>query len=100
MIKKYQTAVLFFLFCFFIITPTHSQQNSSANNIAIENILGADISFLPELEAKGKIFYDNGIAKDAIVLLKEKGFNYIRLRIFVDPAAAVSYTHLTLPTKA
>ena len=92
MIKKYQIANIIFLFCFFIITPTHSQQKSSANNIDIEKILGADISFLPELEARGKIFYNNGIAQDAILLLKEKGFNYIRLRIFVDPAADSGYS--------
>ncbi len=92
MIKKYQIANIIFLFCFFIIPPTHSQQKSSANNIDVEKILGADISFLPELEARGKIFYNNGIAQDAILLLKEKGFNYIRLRIFVDPAADSGYS--------
>jgi arabinogalactan endo-1,4-beta-galactosidase len=57
-----------------------------------ENILGADISFLPELEAKGIQFSDKGKTKDAILLLKEKGFNYIRLRIFVNPAADSGYS--------
>ncbi|OYU55736.1 MAG: hypothetical protein CFE25_00335 [Chitinophagaceae bacterium BSSC1] len=57
-----------------------------------ENILGADISFLPELEAKGIHFSDKGKTKDAILLLKEKGFNYIRLRIFVNPAADSGYS--------
>ncbi|HQS53829.1 MAG: hypothetical protein B7Y15_04830 [Bacteroidetes bacterium 24-39-8] len=63
-----------------------------AQNGKTENILGADISFLPELEAKGIHFSDKGKTKDAILLLKEKGFNYIRLRIFVNPAADSGYS--------
>lgn len=63
-----------------------------AQNGKNENILGADISFLPELEAKGIQFSDKGKTKDAILLLKEKGFNYIRLRIFVNPAADSGYS--------
>lgn len=65
---------------------------SQAQNGKTENILGADISFLPELEAKGIHFSDKGKTKDAILLLKEKGFNYIRLRIFVNPAADSGYS--------
>jgi len=56
-----------------------------------EKILGADISFLPQLEAQGKKFYDKGVEKDAILILKGHGFNYIRLRIFNDPAADSGY---------
>ncbi|MEY2902628.1 MAG: hypothetical protein RLY89_1734 [Bacteroidota bacterium] len=65
---------------------------SFAQHSKTENILGADISFLPELEAKGIQFSDKGKTKDAILLLKEKGFNYIRLRIFVNPAADSGYS--------
>ena len=57
-----------------------------------EKMLGADISFLPELESKGMKFYDKGKQKDAIQFLKEYGFNYIRLRIFNDPAADSGYS--------
>ncbi len=56
------------------------------------NIIGADISFLPELEAKGIKFSDKGIKKDAIEILKDHGFNYIRLRIFYDPAGEKGYS--------
>jgi len=55
-------------------------------------ILGADISFLPELEAKGVKFSDKGIQKDAIEILKDHGFNYIRLRIFNNPARDSGYS--------
>lgn len=55
-------------------------------------ILGADISFLPELEAKGFKFSDKGKQKDAIEILKDHGFNYIRLRIFNNPARDSGYS--------
>lgn len=55
-------------------------------------ILGADISFLPELENKGIKFSDNGVQDDAIDILKKHGFNYIRLRIFNDPAEPKGYS--------
>jgi beta-galactosidase len=58
----------------------------------IDKMLGADISFLPELEAKGMKFYDDGIEKDAIAILKDHGFNYVRLRIFNNPAADSGYS--------
>ncbi len=75
------------ILCFFIShNLVHSQMTG------FENILGADISFLPELEAKGIVFSDKGVSQDLILLLKEKGFNYIRLRIFVDPAADSGYS--------
>jgi beta-galactosidase len=57
-----------------------------------DKILGADISFLPELESRGVKFSDNGVQKDVIQILKEHGFNYIRLRIFNDPAEPKGYS--------
>ena len=60
---------------------------------AIQNkILGADISFLPELEAKGMKFSDKGKEGDAIEILKDHGINYIRLRIFNNPTADSGYS--------
>ena len=58
----------------------------------IGKMLGADISFLPELEGRGIQFSDNGVAKDAIQILKEHGLNYIRLRIFNNPATDSGYS--------
>lgn len=55
-------------------------------------ILGADISFLPQLEAKGIKFSDEGIEKDALQIFKDHGFNYIRLRLFVNPANDSGYS--------
>jgi beta-galactosidase len=58
----------------------------------ITKMIGADISFLPELEARGIKFSENGVEKDAIEILRDHGFNYVRLRIFNEPARDSGYS--------
>lgn len=53
-------------------------------------MIGADISWIPEDEAAGARYFVNGKQQDPITLLRDAGFNYIRLRIFVDPAKGYS----------
>jgi arabinogalactan endo-1,4-beta-galactosidase len=48
--------------------------------------VGADISWLLEDEAGGATYWDQSVNKGLIPILKENGFNFIRLRIFVEPA--------------
>ena len=48
---------------------------------------GADISWLPQMEATGYHFYnDNGQEEDCFKILKDHGINSIRLRTFVNPS--------------
>ena len=48
---------------------------------------GGDVSWLPQMEATGYKFYDSdGIEKDCLQLLKDRGMNTIRLRVFVNPS--------------
>lgn len=48
---------------------------------------GADISWLPQMEATGYKFYnDNGIEEDCFKILKDHGINTIRLRTWVNPS--------------
>jgi arabinogalactan endo-1,4-beta-galactosidase len=48
---------------------------------------GADVSWLPQMEAKGYKFYDdNGVQKDCLQILKEHGINSIRLRVWLNPS--------------
>jgi arabinogalactan endo-1,4-beta-galactosidase len=54
-------------------------------------ILGADVSWVPEEEAAGATYYDNGVKMDIFDILKKYKFNYVRLRIFVDPKAPGGY---------
>lgn len=49
--------------------------------------LGADISWVSEMEANGRKFYNSaGEEKDAFRLMSELGINAIRLRVWVNPA--------------
>lgn len=56
-------------------------------------IFGADISWAPEDEADGAQYFDHGVKKDIFEILKEHKFNYIRLRLFVDPSSTNGYAH-------
>ncbi len=48
---------------------------------------GADIGWLPQMEASGYRFYDsNGTQKPCLQLLKDRGINTIRLRVWVNPS--------------
>jgi arabinogalactan endo-1,4-beta-galactosidase len=53
-------------------------------------IIGADITSVQAAEARGAT-YSDGTKQDILQLLKKHGFNYIRLRTFVDPKAADGY---------
>lgn len=47
---------------------------------------GADIGWLPQMEATNYKFYDkDGSEKDCLQLLKDRGMNSIRLRVWVNP---------------
>lgn len=48
-------------------------------------IIGADISSVQAAEARGIRYSDNGQQKDILAILKDHGFNYVRLRVFNDP---------------
>jgi arabinogalactan endo-1,4-beta-galactosidase len=48
---------------------------------------GADIGWLSQMEDQGYIFKDNsGVQKNCLEILKEKGINALRFRVWVNPA--------------
>ena len=55
-------------------------------------MIGADLSWVQEDEAKGTRYLDNGTQKDIFQLFKDHGFNWVRLRTFVNPAAQGGYS--------
>ena len=73
------------------IDPQYTLHGEAASTHRPQKIVGADISFLPQLEDKGVRFSDGGITADPIQILKKHGFNYIRLRIFNQPANDSGY---------
>jgi arabinogalactan endo-1,4-beta-galactosidase len=51
------------------------------------SILGADVSSLQHAESLGAKYYDEkGAQGDSLKILKDHGVNYIRLRVWVNPA--------------
>lgn len=74
------------------IDKKYELKGEAAKPREVTKMLGADISFLPELEDRGRKFSDNGVEKDPVLIMKDHGFNYIRLRIFNDPARDSGYS--------
>jgi arabinogalactan endo-1,4-beta-galactosidase len=54
-------------------------------------LLGADVSWVQEDEANGTTYFDRDQKKDVFEILKDHGFNAIRLRVFVNPASPIGY---------
>jgi arabinogalactan endo-1,4-beta-galactosidase len=55
-------------------------------------LIGADISNVQQQEDDGVAFTDtDGTSQDVVQILKNHGFNFARLRTFVDPSAADGY---------
>jgi arabinogalactan endo-1,4-beta-galactosidase len=55
-------------------------------------LIGADISWVQEDQANGSVYYDHGQRNDIFQILKDHGFNAIRLRVFVNPASPDGYS--------
>lgn len=56
-------------------------------------ICGADVGWMSQLENEGVTWVDdNGVTTDPLVLLKDKGVNAIRLRVFVKPSSDFEWT--------
>ncbi|MGD9636155.1 MAG: arabinogalactan endo-beta-1,4-galactanase [Pirellulales bacterium] len=47
--------------------------------------VGADLSFLADVESQGKVFKDRGEAKPGLAIFRDHGYNWIRLRLFHSP---------------
>lgn len=56
-----------------------------------EFIKGVDISTLQALEDAGVKYYEGGVEKDLLEILKNHGVNYVRLRVWNDPVQADGY---------
>ena len=70
--------------------PPSSSSKGAALDFSFYN--GADISTVQEYERWGAKFYDvDGSEKDIFTLLKDHGFNAIRLKTFVSPKAQYGY---------
>ena len=70
-------------------SANNTQVSFTKANVASNYIKGADISELLEMEQKGIVYKDqNGVATDALKILKDNGVNYVRIRLWNDPKDA------------
>jgi arabinogalactan endo-1,4-beta-galactosidase len=66
--------------------PAHARpQNDPPDTLDFS--LGADLSFLAQLEASGATYTENGQARDPVRLLRAKGIDTVRLRLWNTPAS-------------
>lgn len=68
---------------------TDSQNAKQAPNAVVKRgfAKGADIGWLSQMEATGYVFKDaDGTPKNCLQLLKDRGINTIRLRVWVNPS--------------
>jgi len=74
-----------------LLTPTAEQVRALSDRRPIDPMIGADISFTPQMEARGAVYTDGGEEKDVVRILADNGLNYVRLRIFVNPENPEGY---------
>jgi arabinogalactan endo-1,4-beta-galactosidase len=51
----------------------------------LDYAVGADVSFLADAESRGIVFREDGQPKPGLQILKDHGYNWIRLRLFHTP---------------
>jgi arabinogalactan endo-1,4-beta-galactosidase len=86
--------LLFFLLAFSYANTNCQKKKSETAPTPVSFAKGADISWLTEMEAAGRKFYNAaGTEKECISLLKDGGFNAIRLRVWVNPAGGWNGTN-------
>ncbi|HKJ42344.1 MAG TPA: glycosyl hydrolase 53 family protein [Sunxiuqinia sp.] len=66
--------------------------DKKGNDTFDEPVIGADISWVQQQEDHGTVFSDNGEKADVLDILKKYKFNWIRLRLFVNPTAENGYS--------
>ncbi len=62
------------------------QSNDGRNGFPDEFVIGADLSVLKKIEDSGGIYKQDNIPRDALIIFKNHGFNWIRLRLFHTPS--------------
>lgn len=65
----------------------------SPEPVAPAFMVGGDVSFLPEIEEHGGRYADQDGSRDLLVLMRDHGFNTVRLKLWHTPAG--SYNTLT-----
>src|SRR3954447_2336178 len=77
--------LLVFISAVILVSCSHKVTSQKSSNTPF--VKGADVGWLPQMEATGYKFYnDSGVQEDCFQILKDKGINTIRLRTWVNPS--------------
>ena len=85
---KKKVLLILFLLGVFMTTSGYGESKVLVNpieNISKDFIKGVDISMVYEVEKNGGKYFDNGVQKDPLQILKDHGVNWVRVRIWNDP---------------
>lgn len=85
--KSRGIVLLCFMLSVALFLPTGTNAGGSKAEAASLFAKGADISWVPGMEAQGKFWYDkNGVKRDILSILKEDyQINSVRIRVWVNP---------------
>lgn len=87
--KNLKNIIVMFSFALLFCLGFGKEEVQASEEIAY----GADVGWLNQLENQGITWVDdNGIQKDALQLLKEKGVDAVRIRAFVNPSSDFQWT--------
>ena len=85
--KIFRVIAFFLIFSACKKSSTENNSGGNAPPLPAGFVKGADISWLTQMEAANKKFYNSsGTEQDCMIILKNLGMNTIRLRVWVDPA--------------
>lgn len=86
--KALRLSLIWIVTCVILLTAVVSTARPlPAHAASTLSMLGADVSSLQHAEDLGaRFYYSNGTPGDPLQILKDNGVNYIRLRIWVNPA--------------
>ena len=85
--KVFLTAIATCTLCLTACADDNSRPSDIGHEVSTPAFAkGADVSWVTEMESKGVKFYDKGgNEKECMALMKNLGFNSIRLRVWVNP---------------
>lgn len=85
--KVFLTAIATCTLCLTACADDNSRPSDIGHEVSTPAFAkGADVSWVTEMESKGVKFYDKGgNEKECMALMKDLGFNSIRLRVWVNP---------------
>ena len=87
--KKIVSLVMSALLAVMVLPVTTHASNQQDNDI----VYGADIGWLSQMENQGiQYLNEDGNVDDALSVLKNKGINAVRLRVFVNPETDFVWT--------